>query len=132
MAVKQLDERRRGARAEMHAVGDVINLVMMRGIVRRQHLSRYLAVPLAHAVDVMAEVERQIRHVQFAGAAEHIAHGKHVRAPENVRHMIERKLVVPRRDRRVRRKDALRANGLHVLLIEGVAFETARPFVEEL
>jgi len=88
----------------MHAVGDRVDLVLA------EHLARDLAVPLGHAVDVMAVVEREVGHVQ------HVVEAELDRAPvvgavvvgEHAPHQRQRKLVVARGHRRVRGEHAKR------------------------
>ena len=69
---------------------------------------------LGYAVHVMAEIQRQIRHIQQITAAKDIAHVVYLTATENTVHKIQGKLILTRRHRRVGCKDAFFSHCLYV------------------
>ena len=115
----------------MHSVGDVVDSVVVEGVFGLEQLAGYFTMLLGHAVDVMAEVQREISHVQLAGAAKDFVHLREVAAPQNAPDMIQRKPVVTRRDRSVRGEDALRLNCLHVIVVESISVKPASAFIEQ-
>lgn len=126
VAVEQLAERFGGPSAGVNAVGDRVDDVA------RKHQARNLTVALGDAVDVVAQVEREERHVQHALAAEDLLHLIHLAPPEHARHQLHRKLVVPRRHRCVRREDAELPHGFDILVRDGSAASAPRGLVEQL
>src|SRR5260370_24241670 len=63
VAVKELLKRRRSPSAGVNTIGDGLDRYF------RKHLARSLAVLLGHAIDVGAQAQRQLRHVDGGAAA---------------------------------------------------------------
>ncbi len=80
----------------------------------------------------MAQVEREVGHVQLARATEDFVHVENVAPAQNAAHMVERELVMAGGHRCVGGEDALWPDGLHILVVEPVAVEPACAFVEQL
>src|SRR5206468_4442262 len=112
VAVEQLLKGGRSPGGGMDAVSDGINCVA------GEHQLRHFSMLLGHAVDVVAEIEREVSQVQSAFAAEDLFHREYIRATEHAAHEIERELVVSGRNRCVRGKDALRTHRFHVGPVE--------------
>ena len=75
-------------------------------VVAGEHVLRYLTVFLRHAVDVLAQVERQHRHVQVVLARKVL---EHVEGNDLAEHLLDEgigELVMARLDRRVGREHA--------------------------
>ena len=84
----------------VYTVGDRVNHVT------REHEARHFAVFLCHAVDVVAQIECQIGHIQHPATAEDVSEfAYYVPAVENPGNEVEWKLVMPRRNRRVGGED---------------------------
>src|SRR6266568_2144540 len=87
---------------------------------------------LGDAVDVMAQVEREVGHVQLAGATEDFVHVEEVGAPKDAPNVVERKSVVAGWHGSMRGEDTLPLDCLHILVVEAVAVKPSRPFVQQL
>ena len=100
--VEQLGHCRGSPGCGMHAIRNGMNVVF------REHLLRDLAVTFCHAVDVVAVLEREKRHVQFAVGTECLFQfGKGaVISGNDLMHQIQRKLVVSGRNRSVGSENA--------------------------
>ncbi len=110
MAIEELLKVARGPGGCVHAVGDRID------VVTGEHVLRYLAMSLGNPIDVMAEVEREVGHVQHSLAAEYVLHRELVARAKHAMDKVERKLIVTSRHRRMRGEDALAANGFYILV----------------
>ena len=87
---------------------------------------------LGHAVDVVAEIEGEIGHIQFAFTAENFMHFQNVASTHNASHQLVRKFVMPGRYRSVSSENASMPNGLHVSVVDSVTTKLGRTFVEQL
>ena len=110
----------------MDAVGDRID------VVAGKHQPRHLAMLLCHAVDVMAQIERQERHVQHIAAAKYIFHFFDFLSAEHLMHQRHRKLIVSGGHRRVRREDTFFAHRLNVVAIRRCLPGRAGFLIQEL
>ena len=84
-----------------------------------KHKPRYLTVLLSYTVDIMAEIQSQIGHIQQITAAKDLAHLANLTATENAIHKLQGKLVLTRRHGRMGGKDALLSHCLYVGLDDG-------------
>src|SRR5215813_4645909 len=97
----------------MYTIGDRIDRIV------RKHVSGYFAVLFRHTVDIVAEIERQVSHVEQALAAEHLWHG--MKGGARAKHAFDElqwKLIVTCRDWGMGGKHTVLADALHVLVGE--------------
>ena len=98
--IEQLAEQRMDPGRRVHAVGDGVDPVA------REHLPRRLGMAHGHAVDPVAEIERQPGHVEHVGAGEM---AQLVDLEELAQHLLDQlvgEAVVAGLDRRVGGEDA--------------------------
>ncbi len=109
VAVEQLAERWRSPGRNVNTVGDRVDPVL------REHVTRDLTVLLGHAVDVVAEGERQVGHVEALLVADRIVDAAGLPVAQHLIHQLEGELVVAGRDRGVGGEDTLLMDGLEIL-----------------
>jgi hypothetical protein len=112
--IKQGLKGRRGPRRRMHAIGDRIDRIVC------EHVSGHFPMLFRDTVDVVAEIERQVGHVEDALATEHLWHGvKHGAGAKHAFHEFERKLIMPGGNRGMGGKHAVLTDDLDVVVSEG-------------
>jgi hypothetical protein len=125
MVIEQGLEWRARPGSRMHPVGDGINFVV------REHVAGHLAVLFGNTIDIVAEIEGQVGHVQLALAAEEIMMPEYILAPQGMGRHFQGKAVVTGWHRRVCGKDALIMNGTDIVVIEFVATEPPCTLVQQ-
>ena len=116
MLVEQPGDGGTGPGGHMHAVGDGVDVVL------GEHLLRHMPMALCHSVDVVAVVEREVRHVQHRVGAEFLLafRKRPLITGDHLMHEVQRKLVLPGRHRRVGRENASGFDQMHHLRRDGV------------
>ena len=82
----------------MHAVCDLVNFVL------RKEFARHLLVSQGNAVDVVTQVEREVRHIEPVAPAQHLESVSCHKLSKHARHQAPVELIVSRGDRGVSRK----------------------------
>ncbi len=136
LAIEELLKWRRGPRPGVNAVGDGFDRNF------REHLARSDAVLLGHTIDVLAETQRQVGHVQMSAACRSflqirivllglqralhkLRNGsvlkieKFALLREDARQVFDRKAVVASGNGRVRGENALGTDFFYVFAIDG-------------
>src|SRR5882724_4932919 len=92
----------------------------------------HFAVFFRHAVDEVAEIERQVGHVEDALATEHLVHGvKSLAGAEHAFDELQRKLIMAGGDGRMGGEHALLTDGLHIVVGEGHPASTVGLLVQQ-
>ena len=84
--------------ARVHAVCDLVNVVLWKEFARHLHVSQ------GNAVDVVTQVEREVRHVEPVAPAQHLENVSRHKLSKHSRHQAPVELIVSRGDRGVSRK----------------------------
>ena len=109
----------------MHAVGNGVDRIFGK------HQLRDLGVFLGDAVDVIAEVQGKMGHVEQAVIAEDILHLRKFLPPQHADRQLQGKLVVAGGHGRVRGEDAQLPDRAYIVVREGLPAVTRGLFVQQ-
>ena len=113
--------------AGVNAVGDRLDAIFA------EHLLRYSPVPLGDAVDVVAEIQRQVGHVQQMAVAGQFSLDVPDLVPaDDLVHQLHREFVMAGGHRRMRRKDALPPHAFDMLRLDLFAAGPVELLIEQL
>jgi hypothetical protein len=93
---------------------------------------RNLAVALGDAVDVVAEVQREVGHVEHAVAAEDLAHLEDLGPADHLPRQVQRELIVAGGHRSMGSEHALPAHPRYVTWLEALAATCPGCLVQKL
>src|SRR5678816_277154 len=101
-------------------------------VITGKHEPRYLTMLFSYAVDIIADIQSQIRHIQQITAAKDVAHLVNLTATENTIHKLQGKLILTCRHRRMGCKDALLSHRLYIGLSDGLPATLLSLLIQQL